>query len=86
MPYSAPADDFEARRFEATTRLVAARKQHPELSRAEAAARGHLAAAIITLDKALESGPAIGEQVDLRAASNMYAQALANLVRGESSN
>lgn len=75
----------EAARVGATFRLAFAAKQHPELKRAEAEARLDLAAAIMAMDEA-DGDPmrhSLQEQAEVEAATDTYADALANLLRGE---
>ena len=74
-------------RVAAIARLASARKQHPELGREEADARVDLAAAIIAMDEAADvpGHHNLVEQVAVEQAKDRYAQALANLIRGESS-
>lgn len=75
----------EAARIAAVARLAFARKQHPELGRAEAAARTQLAATIMTMDEADEAPGvhSLNEQAAVEHAKNAYSQALADLLRGE---
>ncbi|SDH39102.1 hypothetical protein [Microbacterium sp. 77mftsu3.1] len=80
----------EAARIGAVHRLAFAREQHPDLVRAEAQARVDLAAAIMKLDEAADSDDVIWgrrhtmqEQAAVERAKNAYAQALADLLRGE---
>jgi len=66
-------------------RMSMMRTSHPELGHAEAKARVRLAAAIIAMDEA-EAQPerhSLTEQAEVEAAKNEYAQALANLLRGD---
>lgn len=86
------SDTTEAARVGATFRLAFAGKQHPELRQAEAAARLDLAAAIMAWDEAEDSDEVragrrhtLHEQNDVALAKSAYAQALANLIRGEKS-
>ena len=72
----------------AIARLGFAREQHPDLIRAEAHARVELAAAIMALDEAEDTAEERGahtmhEQVAVEEATRRFAQALADLVRGE---
>lgn len=74
-------------RIGAVARLAFARKQNPDLVRAEAAARVDLAAAIMAMDEA-EDIPGrhnLNEQVAVEAALRAYGHALADLIRGEAS-
>ena len=82
MPATTAAE-HEARLIGATARLAFTRRQHPDLKTAEAQARLRLAAAVMAMDEAFESGPAIAEQLAVEEAKNEYAQALADLVRGQ---
>lgn len=69
----------------ALARLGLAAIHHPELKRAEEDARLKLAVAVIAMDNAAMSGTAIdvfGPVIE--DATQQYAQALANLLRGES--
>lgn len=71
----------------AAFRLTFTSEFHPELRDAEAQARIALAAAIIKMDAA-EGIPGrhnLDEQVAVERATQAYAQALADLVRGEKS-
>ncbi|WP_137811329.1 hypothetical protein [Gordonia sp. GAMMA] len=68
----------------AVYRLACARQQHPQLRTAEANARVVLAAAIMAMDEACDTGPAIAEQAAVERARHAYAVALADLIRGES--
>lgn len=72
----------------ATFTLSMHRKRFPELVKAEAQSRLLLAAAIQRLDAAYDADPddpALFEQVAVTEASQAYAQALADLLRGEQS-
>lgn len=73
----------EVHEVQAVSRLAFARKQYPELVRAEADARVELARSILEMDEAVEAGPAIGEQAQVEIAIRGYAEALADLLRGE---
>lgn len=71
--------------IDATFRLAMMRARHPDLSHALAKANVDLAAAIIAMDAA-EGEPgrhSMFEQVAVDEAKTRYAQALANLLRGE---
>lgn len=72
-------------RLTATMRLAVARQDHPELKTAESEARLNLAAAIITLDEVQDTPGRhnLAEQAAVERAKDAYAQALANLLRGE---
>ena len=74
----------EIHEVQAVSRLAFARKQYPDLVRAEADARVELARSILEMDEAGETGPAIGEQAQVEIAIRGYAEALADLLRGES--
>lgn len=69
--------------------LTVRKTQYPQLVRAEAQARLRLAAAIAALDETedrIEAGMAIhslNEQLAVERAKDDYAQALADLVRGQ---
>lgn len=81
----AAANEHEAAVIAATARLTFARRQHPGLKAAEARARLALAAAVMAMDEAFDSGSAaIAEQFAVEEAKDEYAQALADLIRGES--
>lgn len=70
----------------ATYRLAMHREQYPGLKRVESTARLYLAAAIIAMDEA-ENQPgrhSLQEQAEVERAKDAYAQALADLLRGES--
>lgn len=73
----------EAHAVQAVSRLAFARKQNPALGDKEAAARVELARSILEMDEAVETGPAIGEQARVEYAMRGYAEALADLIRGE---
>ena len=81
----------EAQRVAAVHRLAMRRAFHPELRRAEAQARVQLAAAVMAMDEvedriaAGEKIHSLYEQAAVERAKDAYAQALADLVRGESS-
>jgi hypothetical protein len=81
----------EMARVSAVSVLSFARQKHPGLRHAEAAARLDLAAAIIAMDavdEQIEAGEKIhgmNEQAAVEHAQQVYAQALADLVRGEAS-
>lgn len=83
--------EIELSRVGAVHRLAFAREQHPELVRAEARARLDLAAAIMGMDEVderIESGEklhSLQQQAAVELATQRYQQALADLVRGESS-
>lgn len=79
--------EAEERHMSAVVRLAFARDLHPELMRAEAAARVALAAAIMRMDEAADQPGRhnLQEQVRVEECTRAYAQALANLVRGEMS-
>ena len=86
----APSD--EAAKVGATYRLAFAREQHPVLRQREADARLVLAAAIMQLDEAEDTDDVVAgkrhtlqEQAAVEEAKNAYAQALADLIRGEAS-
>lgn len=84
---SAPDLAIAGARVSATLRLAFARKQHPDLIRAEAEVRLDVAAAIMAMDEA-EDVPGrhnLGEQVAVEVALRAYGRALADLVRGEAS-
>ena len=76
---------IEMSRIGAMSRLAFARKQSPELVRAEAQARVDLAAAIMAMDEA-EGIPGrhnFIEQANVEIASRKLLFALADLIRGE---
>lgn len=79
----------EAGRVGATYRMATMRERHADLGRAEAQARTDLAAAIIAMDEADElarrdpSRHSMQEQARVELAKARYAQALADLLRGE---
>lgn len=79
----------EAGRVGATYRMATMRERHAELGRAEAQARADLAAAIIAMDEACERAErepwmhSLREQAAVELAKTRYAQALADLLRGE---
>jgi len=73
-----------------TAYVLAVRKtQYPQLVRAEAQARLHLAAAIQAMDEVEDLAEAghkvhsLTEQAEVERAKDAYAQALADLVRGQ---
>lgn len=68
---------------QAISRLAFARQQHSDLKKVESEARVELARSILEMDKAIERGPAIFEQACVESAIRGYAEALADLVRGE---
>ena len=77
----------EMQRIGAVARLAFARKQNPDLVRAEAEARVVFAAAIMAMDEA-EDVPGhhnLNEQVAVEVALRAYGQSLADLIRGEAS-
>jgi hypothetical protein len=78
---------IETARVGAIMRLAFARKQYPELIRAEAATRVNLAAAIMTMDESddLPGRHNLHEQMAVEVATRAYGQALADLIRGEAS-
>ena len=90
---NAAAAEHEAARVGAVFRLMMMRERHPDLGRREAEARLELAAAIIAMDEADEAAAAVTqgmpqrhtlhEQAAVERAKNAYAQALADLVRGD---
>lgn len=83
---TSPEMSSDAAAVAATYRLAMHRERHPGLKRAESTARLHLAAAIIAMDEA-ESQPgrhSLQEQAEVERAKDAYAQALADLLRGES--
>ena len=88
---SEPDLDAEAQRVAAVHRLATSKAFYPELRRAEAQARVQLAAAVIAMDEvedriaAGEKIHSLYEQAAVERAKDAYAQALADLVRGESS-
>ena len=64
--------------------LITQRNHYPELSLAERKAVLRLAVAIVEMDRVEEGeGLSLREQYEVEVAKNEYAQALANLVRGE---
>lgn len=65
--------------------LATSRTLHPELGHEESQARLTLAAAIMEMDEAMQSGPAIHQQANVNEATTAYAQSLANLLRGQAS-
>lgn len=75
----------EMARIGAVSRLAFARKQHPELVKAEAQARVNLAAAIMAMDEAAdqEGRHNLFEQAAVETALQEFGRALADLVRGE---
>ena len=73
----------EVHAVQAVSRLAFARKQYPALKDKEAAARVELARSILEVYEAVETGPAIGEQAQVEIAIRGYAEALADLIRGE---
>ncbi|MFK0244526.1 hypothetical protein ACIQUM_07495 [Amycolatopsis azurea] len=79
----------EVARVGACAALAFSRRTRPVLRRAEAAARVDLAAAIIAMDAADdriaagENVHSMNEQAAVEEALRAYAQALANLVRGQ---
>lgn len=77
----------EMQRIDAVARLAFARGTHPELNRAEASARVDLAAAIMAMDEAADvpGRHNMQEQAEVERAIRAYADALADLVRGEAS-
>lgn len=81
--------EAEARKVGATHRLATMRLRNPELSSAEAQAKLVLAAAIIAMDEVTDrilAGEAVhsmDEQVAVERAKDAHAQALADLLRGE---
>lgn len=79
--------EVESRRVQATARLAFARKLHPELGRAAATARLDFVAAILAMDEAADipHRNTLGEQAVVEEAMMAYGQALASLVRGETS-
>ncbi|MDO5865179.1 MULTISPECIES: hypothetical protein [Paenarthrobacter] len=88
---SEPDLDAEAQRVAAVHRLATSKAFHPELRRAEAQARVQLAAAVMAMDEVEdriaggEKIHSLHEQAAVERAKDAYAQALADLVRGESS-
>lgn len=78
-----PALATEARRMGAVARLAFARQRHPDLRRKEAESRVLLSAAILEMDAASETGPALHEQAAVNEARDAYLHALADLLRGE---
>lgn len=75
----------EMARVGAVSRLAFARKQHPELVKAEAQARVNLAAAIMAMDEAADQPGRhnLFEQAAVETALQEFGRALADLVRGE---
>lgn len=77
----------DGQRIRAVARLGMMRDRHPELRAAEADARLALAAAIIAWDEAEQAQVpgrhTLHEQAAVNQASTAYAQALADLLRGE---
>ena len=75
----------EEQRVGAVHRLAFAREQHPELSRRLAEAKVELAAAIIAMDEAADipGRHNLHEQAAVETMTQRYAQALADLVRGD---
>lgn len=75
----------ESERISAIARLAFARQRHTDLSRAEAAARVELAAAIMVMDEAADVAGRhnLAEQAAVNVALTAYGQALADLIRGE---
>lgn len=76
----------DALRVQAISQLAFAREQYPDLGRAEASARLDLAAAIIAMDEA-EDVPGrhnLQQQLNVNNALHAYGQAIADLIRGES--
>ena len=90
-PDPATDPEAEAQRVAAVHRLGISKAFHPELRRAEAQARVQLAAAVMAMDEvedriaAGEKIHSLYEQAAVERAKDAYAQALADLVRGESS-
>lgn len=79
--------EVEGHHMSAVVRLAFARDLHPELVRAEAAARVELAAAIMLMDEAADQPGRhnLQEQARVEECTRAYAQALADLLRGETS-
>lgn len=87
------AAEHEAARVGAVFRLTMMRERHPDLGRREADARIELTAAIIAMDEAEEAAVTphpgmplrhtLHEQAAVERAKHAYAQALADLVRGD---
>ncbi|MFF1880219.1 hypothetical protein ACFVVC_01955 [Pseudarthrobacter sp. NPDC058196] len=83
--------EAEAQRVAAVHRLAMSKAFHPDLRRAEAQARVQLAAAVMAMDEvedriaAGEKIHSLYEQAAVERAKEAYAQALADLVRGQSS-
>jgi hypothetical protein len=77
--------EHEVHKVSAIARLAFAREAHPDLRKAEAEARVNLAAAIMAMDSAydLPGQHDLNEQMLVERTKHAYAQALANLVRGE---
>ena len=75
----------EMARVGAVSRLAFARKQNPELVKAEAQARVNLAAAILAMDEAADQPGRhnLFEQAAVEIALQEFGRALADLVRGE---
>jgi len=73
----------EVHAVQAVARLAFAREQHPRLKARELNARVELARSILEMDEAIETGPAVGEQAQVEFAIRGYAEALADLIRGE---
>lgn len=84
-----PAPEADpATQIGAVFRLATQDTLHPELRRAETQARLALAAAIMAFDQKLEAcdydlSHTLHEQAAIEEAKTAYAQALADLVRGE---
>lgn len=76
---------WEAMRVQAVYRLATMRRARPDLGRAEASARVQLAAAILVMDEAADKPGRhnLQEQQQVNQCMEVYAQALADLLRGE---